>query len=159
MVLLLPPLIRPSRKYSRRKSKSRAAIYKAENFALRPNLLLKQKDHQMTDTTQASTSAAAPAATNAIDTFFANIKKDWQVFEGDVIAVCQNIEAGIEVAAEDLTDSLSWLGPHSGQVAQAVSAVQGSVTALPAAGITTPASLAQGIAQVNDAVEPERRGS
>jgi phage-related protein len=106
----------------------------------------------MTDTTQASTSAAAPAATNAIDTFFANIKKDWQVFEGDVIAVCQNIEAGIEVAAEDLTYSLSWLGSHIGQVAQTVSAVQGSVTALTAAGITIPASLAQGIAQVNDAV-------
>jgi len=101
----------------------------------------------MTDTAQ-----AAPAAVNAIDAFFANIKKDWQVFEGDVIAVCQNIEAGIEVAAEDLTYSLSWLGSHIGQVAQTVSAVQGSVTALSAAGIPIPASLAKGIQEVNDAV-------
>ena len=96
--------------------------------------------------------ASNPSTTNAIDAFFANIKKDWQVFEGDVIAVCQNIEAGIEVAAEDLTYSLSWLGSHIGQVAQTVSAVQGSVSALSAAGIPIPPSLAQGIAQVNDAV-------
>src|ERR1035437_4465889 len=151
MVLLLPPLIRPSRNQSRRKSKSRAAIYKAEKFALRPNLLLKQKDHQMTDTTQASTSAAAPAATNAIDTFFANIKKDWQVFEGDVIAVCHNIEAGIEVAAEDLTYSLSWLGSHARQVAPTVAGCRARAPPLPPAGFPTPASRAKGIAQLNDA--------
>ena len=103
----------------------------------------------MTDTTQAT--ASAPA-TNAIDTFFANIKAEWQVFEGDVIAVCQNIEAGIEVAAEDLQYSLSWLGSHIGQVAQTVSAVQGSVTALTAAGIPVPAALNTGISALNDAV-------
>ena len=101
----------------------------------------------MTDTTQ-----VAPAAVNAIDAFFANIKNDWQVFEGDVIAVCQNIEAGIEVAAEDLTYSLSWLGSHIGQVSQTVSAVQGSITALSAAGIPIPAALQSGITQLNDAV-------
>ena len=101
----------------------------------------------MTDPTQ----AAAPAP-NAIDTFFANIKAEWQVFEGDVIAVCQNIEAGIEVAAEDLQYSLSWLGTHIGQVAQTVSAVQGSVTALSAAGIPIPASLQTGITDLNQAV-------
>lgn len=99
----------------------------------------------MTDTTQA-------AATNAIDKFFANIKADWQIFEGDVIAVCQNIEAGIEVAAEDLNYCLSWLGSHIGEVAQTVSAVQGSVNALSAAGITIPPALTTGIQQVNDAV-------
>ena len=104
----------------------------------------------MTDVTQAAAPAATP--TNALDAFFANIKADWQVFEGDVISVCQKIEAGIEVAAEDLTYSLSWLGTHIGQVAQTVTAVQGSVTALSAAGIPIPASLAKGIAQVNDAV-------
>lgn len=93
-----------------------------------------------------------PASYNAIDAFFANIKAEWQVFEGDVIAVCQNIEAGIEVAVEDLTYSLSWLGSHIGQVAQTVSAVQGSVTALSAAGVTIPDSLKKGIADVNDAV-------
>lgn len=102
-----------------------------------------------TDTT-ATPPATAPAS--AINTFFANIKNDWQVFEGDVIAVCQNIEAGIEVAAADLTYSLSWLGSHIGQVAQTVSAVQGSVSALSAAGVPIPASLAKGIAEVNDAV-------
>ena len=103
----------------------------------------------MTDTTQPTTPVVP---TNAIDTFFANIKAEWQVFEGDVLAVCQNIEAGIEVAAADLQYSLSWLGSHIGQVAQTVSAVQGSVTALTAAGIAIPASLAKGIADVNSAV-------
>ena len=107
----------------------------------------------MTDTT---VTTAAPAASTSpicgIDAFFANIKNEWQVFEGDVIAVCQNIEAGIVVAVEDLQYSLSWLGSHIGQVAQTVSAVQGSVTALSAAGIAIPASLTQGIQQVNDAV-------
>jgi len=105
----------------------------------------------MTDTTQA-TASAAPATTNAIDAFFANIKAEWQVFEGDVIAVCQNIEAGIEVAAEDLQYSLSWLGTHIGQVAQTVSAVQGSVNALSSAGIAIPPELSKGIQAVNDAV-------
>ena len=100
----------------------------------------------MTDTTQ------TPAPANAIDTFFASIKNEWQIFEGDVIAVCQNIEAGIEVAVQDLNYSLSWLGSHIGQVAQTVSAVQGSVTALTAAGVTIPASLTKGIQDVNDAV-------
>ena len=89
---------------------------------------------------------------NAIDTFFANIKAEWQVFEGDVIAVCQNIEAGIEVAVEDLQYSLSWLGSHIGQVAQTVSAVQGSVTALGVAGIPIPAALTKGVSDLNDAV-------
>ena len=110
----------------------------------------------MTDTTQATASAAtaaAPvAAVSAIDTFFANLKADWQVVEGDVIALCQNIEAGIVVAAEDLTYCLSWLGSHIGEVAQTVAAVQGSVTMLTAAGVKIPASLTAGIAQVNDAV-------
>ena len=100
----------------------------------------------MTDTTQ-----IAPAV-NAIDRFFANIKAEWQVFEGDVIAVCQNIEADIDVAAEDLQYSLSWLGTHIGQVAQTVSAVQGSVTALTAAGIPIPSQLNTGINALNDAV-------
>src|ERR1035437_10316645 len=100
----------------------------------------------MTDTTQ------VPAPANALDTFFANIKNDWQVFEGDVISVCQKIEAGVVVAADDLTYSLSWLGSHIGQVAQTVSAVQSSVSALSAAGVRIPATLAAGIAEVNDAV-------
>ena len=109
------------------------------------------------DTTTTATQAApAPAAStspiSAIDTFFSNIKNDWQMLEGDVIAVCQNIEADIQVAAADLTYSLSWLGSHIGQIAQTVTAVQGSVSMLSAAGIPIPASLATGIAEVNDAV-------
>ena len=104
----------------------------------------------MTDTTVAAAAPATPA--NAIDTFFASLKADWQVVEGDVIALCQNIEAGIEVAAEDLTYCLSWLGSHIGDVAQTVAAVQGSVTTLTAAGIAIPASLTTGIQAVNDAV-------
>lgn len=99
-----------------------------------------------TDTT------ATPPATSTIDTFFANLKADWQVVEMDVISVIQNIGAGIEVAAEDLTYCLSWLGSHIGQVAQTVQAVQSSVTALSAAGIPIPASLTAGITQLNDAV-------
>ena len=111
-----------------------------------------------TDTTSTAPAAAPTAAVattaapNAINTFFANIKADWEVFEGDVIAVCQNIEADVEVAAADITYSLSWLGTHIGQVAQTVAAVQGSVTALSAAGVTIPPSLAKGISDVNDAV-------
>jgi hypothetical protein len=98
------------------------------------------------------TTATPPVAISGLDKLFSNIKAEWQVFEGDVISVCQKIEAGIEVAVEDLQYSLSWLGAHIGQVAQTVSAVQGSVTALSAAGIAIPASLTQGIQQVNDAV-------
>ena len=100
----------------------------------------------MTDTT------STPPATSTIDTFFANLKADWQVVEMDVISVIQNIGAGIEVAAEDLTYCLSWLGSHIGQVAQTVQAVQSSVTALSAAGIPIPAALTSGITQLNDAV-------
>ncbi|MGC2032948.1 MAG: hypothetical protein WA642_23230, partial [Steroidobacteraceae bacterium] len=98
------------------------------------------------------TTATPPAAISGIDKLFANIKAEWQVFEGDVIAVCQNIEAGIEVAAEDLQLSLGWLGSHIGQVAQTVSAVQNSVTALGAAGVPIPAALSNGINELNDAV-------
>lgn len=111
----------------------------------------------MTDTTTTSTApaaapTAAPAATSAIDAFFANIKKDWQIFEGDVIAVCQNLEADVEVAAEDITYSLSWLGSHIGEVAQTVSAVQGSVSQLSADGVPIPPALAQGLSGLNDAI-------
>ena len=101
----------------------------------------------MSDTTQ-----AAPTAVNPIDAFFANIKNDWQIFEQDVIAVIQNIGAGIEVAAEDLQYCLSWLGSHIGQVAATVNAVQSSVTALNAAGVVIPSSLQNGIAEMNQAV-------
>ena len=104
----------------------------------------------MTDTT-VTTAAPLPAA-NAINTFFSHLEADWQVVEQDVISVIQNLGAGIEVAAEDLTYCLSWLGTHIGQVAQTVSAVQSSVTALGAAGIPIPAALATGITQLNDAV-------
>ena len=112
----------------------------------------------MTDTTQATASAApattatAAAPSSALNSFFASLKADWQVVEEDVISVIQNLGAGIEVAAEDLTYCLSWLGSHIGQVAQTVSAVQSSVTALSAAGIPIPATLATGITQLNDAV-------
>lgn len=99
-----------------------------------------------TDTT------ATPPATSALDTFFANLKADWQVLEADVISVVQNIGAGIAVAEEDLTYCLSWLGSHIGQVAQTVAAVQSSVTALTAAGIPIPAALSSGITQLNQAV-------
>lgn len=102
----------------------------------------------MTDTTN----AAAPATTSALDSFFARLKSDIQVFEQDVMAVIQNIGAGIEVGAEDLQYSLSWLGTHIGQIAQTVSAVQSSVNGLAAAGVPIPASITSGIQQLNDAV-------
>lgn len=88
----------------------------------------------------------------AIDTFFANLKNNWQVVEQDVISVVQNIGAGLEVAAEDLTYCLSWLGSHIGQVAQTVSAVQSSVTALSAAGVSIPPELTSGITSLNQAI-------
>lgn len=99
-------------------------------------------------------SAATPAVptTSALDQFFANIKADWQIFEEDVIVVIQNIGAGVEVAAEDLQQCLSWLGSHIGQVAATVTAVQNSVAALNAAGVAIPSSLTNGIAQINQAV-------
>lgn len=100
----------------------------------------------MTDTTQAT------ASINPINTFFANLKSDLQVVEEDVIAVIQNIGAGIEVAAEDLNWCLSWLGGHLGQIAATVTAVQNAVTALDSAGVPIPATLTNGIAQVNQAV-------
>jgi hypothetical protein len=101
----------------------------------------------MTDTTQ-----AAPAApTNAINTFFANLKTDFQILEEDVISVIQNIGAGIEVAAADITYCLSWLGNHLGQVATTMTAVQNSITTLQAAGVTIPQSLTNAVAQINAA--------
>lgn len=104
----------------------------------------------MTDTTQAA--APAPAAQpNAIDTFFATLKSDIQVFEQDVISLCQNIGAGIEVAAEDISWGLSWLGGHIGQVSQTLTAVQSSLTAINAAGVAIPASLLNSVAQMNQA--------
>ena len=102
----------------------------------------------MTDTT-----ATPPvAATSTIDTFFSSLKADWQVFEEDVIAVIQNIGAGIEVAAEDLQYSLSWLGSHIGDIAATVTAVQNSANSLTAAGVILPPSLVSGISQINQAV-------
>ena len=97
----------------------------------------------MTDTT---------APTNAINTFFSSLEADWQVFEEDVISVIQNIGAGIEVAAEDLQYSLSWLGSHIGEIANTVTAVQNSANSLTAAGIILPPSLVSGISQINQAV-------
>ena len=99
----------------------------------------------MTTTTPAS-------AVNPIDSFFASLKADWQVLEADVISVIQNLGAGIEVAAEDIAYCLSWLGSHIGQIANTVTAVQSSVVALTAAGVPIPASLANGIAQMNQAI-------
>ena len=96
-----------------------------------------------------STTTTTP---NAIDTFFANLKADWQVLEADVISVIQNLGAGIEVAAEDISYCLGWLGSHIGQIANTVTAVQSSVTALTAAGVPIPSALANGIAQMNQAV-------
>ena len=104
----------------------------------------------MTNTDTAATAAANPL--NALDEFFAKVKSELQIFEGDVIAVCQKIGAGIEVAAEDLQYSLSWLGNHIGEVAQTVTAVQGSVNALNDAGIPIPAALTTGLNALNDAV-------
>jgi hypothetical protein len=108
----------------------------------------------MTDTTTTAAAAAPTAAApvSALNAFFASLKADWEVLEQDVISVIQNIGADVEVAAEDLTYCLSWLGSHIGQVAQTVQAVQSSVTALSAAGVPIPASLASGITQLNDAV-------
>jgi hypothetical protein len=108
----------------------------------------------MTDTTQAMASApvASTSPISAIDSFFAHIKADWQVVEGDVITACQNIKAGIVIGAEDLTYFLGWLGSHIGDIAQTVAAVQGSVSLLTAAGVKIPPSLTAGIQQVNDAV-------
>ena len=75
-----------------------------------------------------------------------------QWLEGDVIAVVQDIEAGFEVAAEDITGALTWLGSHISDIASTVAAVQGVETQLNAAGITIPPALANGITAINNAV-------
>src|ERR1700743_1400236 len=99
----------------------------------------------MTDTTTTTT------ASNPINTFFANLAADWQIVEEDVIAVVQNIGAGVEVAANDLSQCLGWLGAHIGQIATTVTAVQASVNSLTAAGVAIPPSLVNGLASMNQA--------
>jgi hypothetical protein len=104
----------------------------------------------MSDT---STAPAAPAAaTNSINTFFAHLAADWQIVEEDVIAVIQNIGADVEVAANDIAQSLGWLGSHIGQIATTVTAVQASVNSLTAAGVPIPISLVNGLNSMNQAV-------
>ena len=99
-----------------------------------------------------SSTAVAPTATNAVDTFFANLKTDLQVVEADVVAACQNIGAGIEIAAEDLQWFLSWLGGDLGNIANLVTTVQNSVNGLSAAGVPIPTALTNGITAINQAV-------
>lgn len=82
----------------------------------------------------------------------ASVTSFLQWLEGDVIAVVQDIEAGFEVAAEDITGALTWLGSHINDIASTVAAVQGVETQLNAAGIQIPASLANGITAINNAV-------
>jgi hypothetical protein len=103
----------------------------------------------MTDPT---VTAAPAAATNTINAFFAHLAADWQLVEEDVIAVIQNIGAAVEVAAEDIAQSLGWLGSHIGQVAATVTAVQASVNSLTAAGVPIPISLVNGLNSMNQAV-------
>lgn len=95
---------------------------------------------------------AATTTTNPIDQFFAKVSQDFQIFEEDVILVIQNIGAGIEVAAEDIQQSLGWLGTHIGQISASVTAVQSTLTSLNAAGVAIPTSLTNGIAEMNSAV-------
>lgn len=98
------------------------------------------------------TPTSAAAAANPVNTFFATISADFQWLEADVISVIQNIGADIEVAAEDITGALTWLGTHIGDIATTVAAVQSSVVALNAAGVPIPAALTAGIADMNNAV-------
>lgn len=97
----------------------------------------------MTDTSApaASTVVAPTATTNFL-----------QWLEGDVIAVVQDIEAGFEIVAEDITGALTWLGSHINDIASTVIAVQSVETQLNAAGIQIPPALANGITAINNAV-------
>ncbi len=112
----------------------------------------------MTDTTttaaptvSTATTTAVPVAATAIDSFFAKIKADFQMAEEDVILVCQNIGAGVLVAAEDIQQCFGWLGGHIGQIAGTINAVQSSVVSLNAAGVPIPASLMNAITQMTQA--------
>ena len=96
----------------------------------------------MTDTTPV-------AAPNAINTFFSNLKAEWQVVEEDVITLIQNIGAEVEVAAEDISWALSWLGGHITSIAATVTAVQNSVVALNAAGVPIPNILTNAVSGIN----------
>ena len=110
----------------------------------------------MTDTTAApvvstATTVVVASPTTAIDTFFAKIKSEFQILEEDVILVCQNIGAGILVAAEDIQQSLGWLGSHIGQISGTINAVQASVLSLNAAGVAIPPTLMNAITQMTQA--------
>jgi hypothetical protein len=108
----------------------------------------------MTDTTVTTAApAATPAATAGINAFFAKLEANFQWLEEDVVAVCQNIEAGIEVAADDLTAGLTWLGTHIGGFVTTLNAVTNSVNGLNAAGIPIPPGLENGLAEVNSAMQ------
>lgn len=89
-----------------------------------------------------TSTVTTPAATTSV----------LQWLEGDVIALIQDVEAGVEVIAEDLTGGLSWLGSHIGEIATTITAVQGVETQLNAAGIPIPSALASGISAINSAV-------
>jgi hypothetical protein len=109
----------------------------------------------MTDTTvttaaPAAGTAATPVAT--INTFFAELSSDFQWLEEDVIAVIQNIGAGVDVAVNDVVSGLSWLGSHIGAISTGITAVQNSVTSLTALGLPIPPNLENGIAEINSAV-------
>lgn len=96
----------------------------------------------MTDTT---TTAAPESFQQKINDFFAHLQSDVQWLEADVIAICQNIYAGAEIALEDLQGALGFLGSHIGQVATTVTAVQTGFSALQASGAQIPAALTSGL--------------
>jgi len=103
----------------------------------------------MTDTTV--TPAAPESFQEKINDFFAHLKSDVQWLEADVIAICQNIYAGAEIALEDLQGALGFLGTHIGEVATTVTAVQTGFSALQASGAPIPAALTSGLNAIAEA--------
>ena len=101
----------------------------------------------MTDTTV----IPAESFQQKINDFFAHLKSDVQWLEADVIAICQNIYAGAEIALEDLQGALGFLGTHIGEVATTVTAVQTGFTALQLSGAPIPAALTSGLNAIAEA--------
>ena len=96
--------------------------------------------------------AAAPSSfQDNINAFFAHLKADVEWLEADIISICQNIEAGAEIALEDLQGALGFLGSHIGQIATTVTAVQTGFSVLQASGAPVPAALTSGLSAIEEA--------
>lgn len=103
----------------------------------------------MTDTT---VTTAAPSTVATPTSFTAKLSADFTWLESDVVSLIQNIGAGLEVVADDITGGLTWLGSHLGVISGTIQAVQVAEASLNSAGVPLPSVLVNGINAINNAV-------